>query len=278
MKEAPLILFTVLSQAAVGLVLFSTLILWALSAERQATMASALRNAGRIALPLTLVALAASFFHLGQPVGGLRAFSNMGSSWLSREILFMALFSAGVAALFFLWQWQPQSGLIRPVSALTALLGLVTVYATGMVYQLPTRPEWNHWSNLVSGFVTALLLGAMIMGLLSLLTPDAAPEARRLLGYTALVAAGLLLIGLAFYAPYLSGVSAATAGALFGSPWFWVRLLAGIGLPVVAAAQLLRGTQPSVALLSLALVAAVGGEVIGRSLFYTTVLEKLPLF
>lgn len=279
MRELPLVLFTVLSQAAVGLVAVSALLLMLLGPERAKGLSGALRNAGRLAFPLAIAAVLASFAHLGNPMGGFRAFTNLGSSWMSREVLLMVLFCAGAAAYFALWQWRANDlGTIKLTGSVTTLIGLVTIYVTGMVYQLPTRPEWMHWSNLAAGFVTAFLLGALLLAVLALPSPDVTPECRRLLGLTALAAALLLVVSLAFYAPYLASISGSAVATLFGSPWFWVRILLGLAIPLLAVAQLMRGIQPSTTLTLVALVTAVGGELIGRSLFYESVLSQLPLF
>lgn len=279
MRELPLILFTVLSQAAVGLVLISMLLMYVLSSAQRVALLPALKSAGLIAFPVALLALVASVFHLGQPFGGMRALGNLGSSWLSREILLMALFVAGVAIYSYLWLARAEAlAAIRTVGTATALLGLGVIYATGMVYQLPTRPEWHHWSNLMAGFITALLLGGLVLSLLAIRLPNISPLCRKALGGVVLLAAVLLVLGLISYGPYLLTVSAPTATLLFGSPWFWARLLLGIGLPVFVAAQMLRESQPSVALLSLTLLAALGGELVGRTLFYSSVLNQLPYF
>lgn len=276
MREMSLVLFTVLSQAAVGLVLV-TAALSLMIGERSVGLQAALRDAGRIALPLALLGLLASFAHLGSPMGAFRALTNLGTSWLSREILLMAVFAAGAGLYAYLWHLKPQAqGALQMTGLVTALLGLAAVYATGMVYQLATRPDWNHWSNLAAGFVTTLLIGSLAVALLAAM--KGGQDAQRYLGYTLLAGVALLLVSLIFYAPYLSQVSGATALLLFTSPWFWVRVAVGIGLPVIAAALLVRGQQPGVTVLGVALVALVTGELIGRSLFYESVLSQLPLF
>lgn len=279
MHNLSLVLFTVLSQAAVGLVLLSTILLYQLKPQEAGGLTKALRNAGRLAFPLAVVGVIASVFHLGDPMGGYRALNNLGSSWLSREILFMSLFTAGTAVGFYLWQYRPtELGAIKATGVVTALLGLVTILATGMVYQLPTRPEWNHWANLLAGLITALLLGSLLLALLALTAAESTPAALATMGWTALAAVALLLVSLAFYAPYLAAVPGPSASLLFANPWFWARLLVGVGLPLVAATRLLKGERPASALVAVALVAALGGELVAHSLFYSTVLQQLPIF
>ncbi|HEY3365887.1 MAG TPA: DmsC/YnfH family molybdoenzyme membrane anchor subunit [Symbiobacteriaceae bacterium] len=279
MKELPLILFTVLSQAAVGLVAIPTVLESLLGTEKVAALQPALRNVGRLVFPLALASLAASLWHLGAPLGAYRAVSNFGSSWLAREIILMGLFTACAAAYSHLWQWRPENQPARrTVGLVAAVVGLLAVFATGMVYQLPSRPDWSHWSNLMAGFVTALLIGGMAVSCAVARHAGAPVEARRYLGYIVLAAAAALVLGLAFYGPYLTGVSGTTTALLFGNSWFWLRLLVGVGLPVWVAAPLVKGEQPGPVLVRIALVAVVAGELVGRTLFYTSVLSQLPLF
>ena len=111
---------------------------------------------------LTLAGLAASALHLGHPERALRAFSQWPTSWLSREavlaaaaLLVMAPYAAG---LVFWGHALPLLG------ALGAVLCLMTVLATGMIYtQLRTVPRWNHWTTPLV-FLTAALTGGALLG------------------------------------------------------------------------------------------------------------------
>ncbi|HWI53775.1 MAG TPA: DmsC/YnfH family molybdoenzyme membrane anchor subunit, partial [Symbiobacteriaceae bacterium] len=96
--ELPLVLFTVLSQAAVGAIIFSAVLEPRIAPEHVQTR-RALRVAGAVAFPVLLVALVLSVFHLGQPLAAYRALRNFGDSWLSREIWFFGI-TAVVAAVY----------------------------------------------------------------------------------------------------------------------------------------------------------------------------------
>ncbi|MBU2998614.1 dimethyl sulfoxide reductase anchor subunit [Roseovarius nubinhibens] len=95
-----------------------------------------------IAYLLAVGGLMASTFHLGRPERALKAFTQWRSSWLSREgwasvatLLVMALFGAGLVFADASWQ---------PLGLLGAVLALVTVFATSMIYaQLRTVPRWK---------------------------------------------------------------------------------------------------------------------------------------
>ena len=95
MREGSLVAFTLLTQAAAGTCAFLLAFEW--RAERAgagASVESAALPILSFALVAALLGLAASFLHLGNPRNAVRALGNLGSSWLSREILLAALFTA----------------------------------------------------------------------------------------------------------------------------------------------------------------------------------------
>ena len=94
-REFALITFSILAQLSVG----SFLVLGVVHffALRKAGEAEADRLSDRalIAIWLTLLlGLAASLFHLGNPLNAWRAVGNLGTSWLSREIASGVVFAA----------------------------------------------------------------------------------------------------------------------------------------------------------------------------------------
>ena len=106
-RDWSLVIFTVLTQAAVGA--FLTLqVLGRLATRRGHFPAHA---GGPLPAPLLVVlavlsvGLFAALFHLSTPLQAVRAVVNFSSSWLSREIVFGSLFAALLGAL--LWQeWR----------------------------------------------------------------------------------------------------------------------------------------------------------------------------
>lgn len=159
-----LITFTILTQMSVGA-------MWVLGiahylANRKYGMEEADRLSDRALLglvPVIILAFIASLFHLGDPLNAYRAVTNLGSSWLSREIFFGVLF-AGLAVVFAFMQWRKigSFGLRNLVAWLAALAGLGLVLSEAMVYySLQSQPAWNSWATPVSFFVTAFLLGAL---------------------------------------------------------------------------------------------------------------------
>jgi anaerobic dimethyl sulfoxide reductase subunit C (anchor subunit) len=114
-----------------------------------------------------VVALALSFLHLNNPLHSVYALSNLGTSWLSREILFVSLFLfALVLVIFILHFRKPDVKYYRGFILGTAIIGVFMVYTMSRLYMIPTVPPWNSLSTLVGFYSTALLLGsAFVLGL-----------------------------------------------------------------------------------------------------------------
>ncbi len=98
-----------------------------------------------VALGLITFGLLASTFHLGHPERAWRGLTQWRSSWLSREgvAAVVTYVPAGLAAIGWvillrndgIWAWFGAAG---------AVLALITVYCTAMIYQsLRAIPRWN---------------------------------------------------------------------------------------------------------------------------------------
>lgn len=165
-REWALIIFTILGQMSVGAFLVLGFVHF--FAARKAGVEEADRLSDRALLaigPVLVLGMLASLFHLGNPLNAYQAVANVGTSWLSREILSGVIFAV-LGGLFAIMQWRKiGSFALRNVIAwITALVGLVLVYSMSQVYTLPTQPAWDTWATPVTFFVTTLLLGSLAMG------------------------------------------------------------------------------------------------------------------
>jgi DMSO reductase anchor subunit len=158
------VLFTLMTQAAVGSFAAAGAARLLLHPGVPDAVASALVRAplaGVLAL-ITLAALS-SIGHLLQPLRAWRAARNARSSWLSVEIVLLAAFAA-LAATVAVLEWRGGPAVARDAAAaLAASAGGGLLYAMGQLYRLPARPAWNHPITPVSFFVTAALLGVLIV-------------------------------------------------------------------------------------------------------------------
>ncbi|HEY0675102.1 MAG TPA: DmsC/YnfH family molybdoenzyme membrane anchor subunit [Immundisolibacter sp.] len=122
-----------------------------------------------VALALITIGLLASTFHLGHPERAWRALSQWRTSWLSREGVLAIL--SYPPALVFAGGWVlvgRTDGVFALAGWLTALLAVVTVCCTAMIYaSLKPIPQWrNRW--VMPGYVAlALATGAVWLALLA---------------------------------------------------------------------------------------------------------------
>ena len=130
-----------------------------------------------LAILIVTLGLVSSTFHLGRPSRAWRAFSQIGSSWLSREGVLAVL--AYIPALALLAQksplagWIEQSGFDLAVLHLESLywpaamvvLSLATVFATAMIYaSLRPIPAWSHPLT-VPQYLLYALFGGLVLTL-----------------------------------------------------------------------------------------------------------------
>ncbi len=129
-----------------------------------------------IALGLITLGLLSSTFHLGHPERALRALTQWRSSWLSREGI-AAILTYPPALLFGLgWiVYTTHSGIWLLAGLVAALLALVTIGCTGMVYaSLRTIPRWTD-ATVVPVYLAFALAsgGALAYAIIALLAPIA---------------------------------------------------------------------------------------------------------
>ncbi len=117
-----------------------------------------------VALGLITVGLLSSTFHLGHPERAWRAFSQWRSSWLSREgVLAVATY---VPACIFglLWVFGGNDLLIGITGWLTAILAMITVFCTAMIYaSLATIRAWKHWMVVPVYLIFSIATGAVLL-------------------------------------------------------------------------------------------------------------------
>ena len=235
--------------------------------------------------------------NLGNVINVVR---NVGSSWLSREIVLGIAF-AGLGFVFAAMQWfKWGSAVLRQIVAgITAVVGLALVLAMSMIYTtLDAVPAWSTWATPVQFFTTTLLLGSLAVGaaLMGTMmwrrqrgdgsqsvsatdTEDLRIIAAALRGIAvvAIVMLGVVFIVTPLHLAALSqGDAAAVASAeVFSGAWFITRLLLvflGAGLLGLFVFRFARTDQSDPKPLAVVATLAFGlvfvGEFMGRSLFY----------
>jgi anaerobic dimethyl sulfoxide reductase subunit C len=262
--EWSLVAFTVIGQLAVGIYWFigGPLFLFggipAGSGGAGARLTPVLAVLGFMAAATVL-----SLFHLYHPVRAYKIFSNIGTSWLSREILFELVF-VGIAVLlgFFEWRRTGSPAFITALFVLGGLAGLLFILSMSRLYMLPAVPAWNSPSTPISFLLTSVVLGAAASTVFFGMFTDPPPFYRPLLVVT-LVSVVAGLAGAALLAPG-GGTSALHAARLSA-------LLAGAALLAVVVASKdgsVLGVAERPAVLLAAFFLATAGEISGRFLFY----------
>ncbi|WP_028573880.1 dimethyl sulfoxide reductase anchor subunit family protein [Desulfonatronovibrio hydrogenovorans] len=252
--ELPLVIFTVLSQAAIGLVIISSIRQFAAEGP-----AGNVRGEWLAALVLLLVGLTASLFHLGHPLGAVNAVKHLSNAWLSREAVGVSLFLALVIVGFFSIKDRLSPGL----AALTAIIGLVALFFTAMTYAPPGYPAINNALPLVFFLLTAAVVGASVSSFFT--SQEKIPLLRLILG-------GSLAISLVVYLTvpfvWLSGgtVMHQTGIEYLTSPLYWSRIIIGLALP-------LAGIWMSRSIPAWIPALVIIGEFMGRIAFFSLTLH-----
>lgn len=275
--ELPLVLFTVVSQAAVGAIIFSAVLESQVAPENHGTRRG-LRMAGAMAFPLLLVALVFSIFHLGQPFAAFRALGNFGTSWLSREIWFFLILTVLTAVYSYYCYVNQNEPFRKAMGYLAGVVGLMGVVSSAMVYALPARAAWTPAGNILAFLGTTALLGSLVVAVgVRRFTADGGENdmAMRASGWAAVVGALLTVVSLVVVGA-MGGTDPAvmkSVGLMLSSGLFWVQLLLGLMLPfAVAAAMIVKAREVTVRAAALGLGAALLGGLAGRVLFYVSAL------
>jgi len=260
----PLVVMTVLTQLSVGA--FATI--WLLNLLGATTR---LGIAALASLAVGGLALSASTLHLGRPAFAYRALRMWRRSWLSREVLLFSLFS-GIAGAYagLLWLGLPGGAV---VGALTVLVGIAGVSASACIYRVPSRPAWNTPFTLVQFNLTAGVLGPLFAAAVG------AGQTRWLAVAAAAMAGGqFLLLALRFLRCIASdSVELRGTARLLSTVLRRTLLLRGalLGVGAVALPLLVSGSSAApVVVMTLSLLLALGGEILGRYLFFVSVVPR----
>lgn len=235
----------------------------------------AFKGAAATAAGLSIVGVLASLAHLGQPLHALNSLLNLGSSWLSREVLFSGLFM-GIAVLYALVQWYKSDALALSAGLrwIGSGVGLIAVFSMGKLYTTSSVPVWQGINTFVDFYATTIAVGALLFLVLSL--KELQGVDKKVYGF-AVLAAVILQAAVAIpYAIALGlGGSAAQASAeiLSGMSVMislkWILVLGGAVVLLWPTLQKSIKTEGQSSILIYAsLGALICGQFIGRYVFY----------
>ncbi|TIH12812.1 hypothetical protein D0S45_16820 [Marinifilum sp. JC120] len=284
--EWSLVLFTVLAQAAIGMLLVSEL----------ARMVTG-NHAGKAfswQLPVVCVVAVSSLIfsltHLGTPTHSFFTIMNIGSSWLSREIVATGAFVAFALGLACV-RMKSHENKATFLSAGAIILGLGSVYAMSRVYMLKTVPVWDGLSTMLGFYGTMLVVGAVAGGIVFAVQSRRVLELSkedRDLAMKVFIFAAVSGVGLKFVGIPLDMISLDASNSL-GVSGLSILVSSGLGLLVVRTLLLFVGivlfvwgaykvsiTDGYSSMLTFGICACAfvfAGEVLGRLMFYGTYLR-----
>lgn len=266
MGELSLVIFSVALQMAVGLFFWM-----AVTMSRQKEFN--LKTPALVALILTAVAMLASLGHLGTPLRAFNALMNLGSSWLSREIILAGAFLVVTAAAFHFEHRGAEEGTKKACYWLGTAVGFCAIASMAMVYMRTVIPAWGTWYTMADFLLTGLILGGSLLLVLAEANQEAMAKVTGI-PYGIMV---FVLLYAALSIPYMAGLSAgggaatASAGLMVGKYQAllivkWLLVFVGAMLGVYAKKE----QDKASGYLSWALAALAVGFTAGRFLFYAT--------
>ncbi|WP_413725749.1 DmsC/YnfH family molybdoenzyme membrane anchor subunit [Sodalis sp. RH16] len=269
-SEWPLMFFTVAAQCVIGGYMIMAMVL----------LAGNLTAAGARKVHLSMFFLwllmglgfLASMMHLGSPLRALNSLNRIGASPLSNEIAAGSLFFAlgGIYWLIAVLNRMPRmAGSIWLV--ITALSGLLFLYAMGRVYMIDTVPTWDTVYTPL-GFVLTVFIGGPLLGCLLLQGAGISGPGWRYLPWVSVIAVMISVAAVMMQAAGLAAIHSSVQQASAMVPDYGLLMAGRVLLLVLGLACWLwpvaRGKTPPVAGLALGLVLIIGGELIGRAVFY----------
>ncbi|MCY4657686.1 MAG: dimethyl sulfoxide reductase anchor subunit [Gammaproteobacteria bacterium] len=250
-RENPLVVFTLLTQCAIG---FFTLAV----ATNQLTDAVAL-----VTCVLVGIGMLMSTKHLGKPLRFYRGFNNLRHSNLSREALATVLFGGSVG----LHLLCSQIGLYT-FGYVAIPCAVAVLYFMIRCYTIPARPFWNHWQTSTAFGGAALTTGSCLLLLIGNNTDP--------IIYIALILGVVTeLIGLVFHARRNRSSNSEAAASHYEQSTTFAkthvcRIVLMACVCISAAVTVLFGWfNVWIALILISLVFTA--EFIGRSMFYVLV-------
>lgn len=161
MSEWPLVAFTLLVQSSVGVVIFSALYFCWIEKEVGTQQSTTIMKPVLIlAAILGGLGLLASTLHMGYPWNAFHALRHISSSWLSREVVFAAVY-LGALCLYTLVVLI-KGRMNNTILALIGLLGLIDIYCMASLYFNTSMVTWMHANTYFMFFGSVFATGGAI--------------------------------------------------------------------------------------------------------------------
>ncbi|OCH23477.1 DmsC/YnfH family molybdoenzyme membrane anchor subunit [Aliivibrio sp. 1S128] len=269
--EWPLILFTVLSQTAVGA--FLVLGCVTLSGKLSKDEDTRLHRSMFFLWALMGLGLMASIMHLGSPFRAFNALNRVGSSWLSNEIFASSLFFAAGGFYWLLNVLNKGSESVKKALLLLAMLiGAGFMYAMIKVYLINTVPTWNSVYTPLTFLLTMTISGLVFAHTLLVGSKHNHRDLDNVLPTVAAIALAISVIVTISQMIGLSHVSSAIVEASDLIPNMMTLQVLRIGLLFIGFALMfsprLLSSKPALPMMLLSFGCVLVSELINRGVFY----------
>lgn len=225
-QELGLSVFSVCLQTSIGMMVFLFIF------ERFNNFKS--KNFVLTALCIAVFGVLSSFVHLGNPMNAYLTMNNLSSSWLSREIFIVSLYTAALFSYFFARfikeYFNPSFDIL---GFAVTVVGLVTLYVMSEAYISTSVPFWDSVNTYFEYYLSAAMLGAMFFYAVMYRQLDATKFYN--FSVVILLSVGLLAISYVFHGLGLSHGSVAarqSEAILFSYSWLMamVWVLGGLSM------------------------------------------------
>lgn len=277
-EEWPLLMFTLLTQLAVGTYIFITVIR-SLKKKIDSKQSIKITKFGMFLIgPIMLLAFVASVFHLGDPFGAYRSIGNLGSSWLSREIIF----AGGFFALWIVTYYLDRKGVWNQIVGwVTSIVGLGAIFSMASIYATSIKPAWSDVNTYLAFYGTTILFGAVTSMLVIMLSKEEKPEGlANILKGIGLVGLAAIVIQLIYLPVYVAGLSSSGLAGIESASLitneYAIATIIRWGLSIVGLAifgyVFFRKSEPKTqyTVFYTAFALVLVGEFLGRYIFYAT--------
>jgi len=162
-SELPLVFMTILTQISLGafMGLFIMEILFNVKISSvQPTVIIAI-----LAFLPSAIGLPLSALHLGRPIMAMMAMKNWRTSWLSREAIALGVFTGLMSIVPLLYFLETKEIYILTFEGITLCIGLYGIYAQSKIYRIKARPSWDR-SATTNRFFASSYVGFLMMSLI----------------------------------------------------------------------------------------------------------------
>ena len=278
-KEWPLLVFSLSMQLSAGIILIYDLFLLSPLYRNRVEIPARFQWILLIALGAAILGICLSLLHLGNPLHAARSVANIGTSWLSREILSVLIYTGLLVVVTYLHFRYPSAGRsLKWLVDVTAVTGLILIFIMSRIYMIPARPAWNTLFTPVGFYLAALIMGSALLLIFQINTGSWASQ--KALAILTLTVAIIQLILVPAYMTWLGEIASTSGyglGNLLGDHLvaFYIRIvlyILAIGFGIWALLSIRSDTLQNRYLFLpafLTLCSVLAAQIVDRYLFYS---------